>query len=141
MIRPEAITIRPADRPSEGGGLPGRVLYSFYQGMSAEYMVETDAGRLMVVDSNLTVRCCLPVSRWSWNFPPGHALAAGGGDVAVGRLAPAGHPPQLRGDIPSRSRPPAIMDKMSPGLTSPLAKVPYEAPRFRTVKRSPTAIV
>jgi len=53
VIRPEAITIRPADRLSEGGGLPGRVLYSFYQGMSAEYMVETDAGRLMVVDSNL----------------------------------------------------------------------------------------
>ena len=52
-IRPEAITIRPVDGQSESRGLPGKVLYSFYQGMSVEYMVETDAGRLMVIDSNL----------------------------------------------------------------------------------------
>ena len=78
MIRPEAIAMVPADQagredrgragspPVETGrgateegsgtetaGLPGRVVSAFYQGMSAEYLVDTDAGQLMVLDVNL----------------------------------------------------------------------------------------
>jgi len=82
MVRPEAIVMEPAgpaetagpsgaaqpagaagapgagsaagdaSTPAEGG-LPGRVVDAFYQGMSAEYMVETAAGDLMVLDTNL----------------------------------------------------------------------------------------
>ncbi|MFS8535519.1 MAG: ABC transporter ATP-binding protein [Limnochordales bacterium] len=63
MIRPEAISIRPADgetakdangEPGQADmGLPGRVVHGFYQGMSAEYLVDTDAGQLMVIDAHL----------------------------------------------------------------------------------------
>ncbi|HEY8418700.1 MAG TPA: ABC transporter ATP-binding protein [Limnochordales bacterium] len=78
MIRPEAIAMVPGDKVAqedearagsarggmsldpaaldqgtETGGLRGRVVSAFYQGMSAEYLVDTDAGQLMVLDVNL----------------------------------------------------------------------------------------
>ena len=34
-------------------GVSGRVVHGFYQGMSAEYLVDTDAGQLMVIDAHL----------------------------------------------------------------------------------------
>lgn len=52
MVRPEAIELQPAGK-GEGDGLPGRIVYASYQGMSAEYVVDTDAGRLMVLDADL----------------------------------------------------------------------------------------
>lgn len=60
MIRPEAIVMVPMETGDPGAGtaphesgLPGRVVHAFYQGMSAEYLVDTDAGQLMVLDVNL----------------------------------------------------------------------------------------
>lgn len=90
MVRPEAITILPADvDDSRSGavqsGLAGRIAYSFYQGMSAEYVVDTDAGQLMVVDANLDGPV-LPVGqgvRIEFAARGMHVLPAGGDGTRV----------------------------------------------------------
>ncbi|OUM96543.1 MAG: hypothetical protein BAA04_11645 [Firmicutes bacterium ZCTH02-B6] len=78
MIRPEAISIRPAGEtaagatgdPGAGTGLPGRVIDSFYQGMSAEYLVDTDAGQLMVIDTHLDGPVLPPGTPVTLTFAP-----------------------------------------------------------------------
>ncbi|MFS8666315.1 MAG: TOBE domain-containing protein [Limnochordales bacterium] len=51
-------------------GLPGRVVHAFYQGMSAEYLVDTDAGQLMVLDVNLAGPVLPPGTPVQLQFSP-----------------------------------------------------------------------
>jgi len=45
MARPEAITVR-----RDGEGLPGRVRTAFFMGMTTEYLIDTQAGEVAVVE-------------------------------------------------------------------------------------------
>jgi iron(III) transport system ATP-binding protein len=45
MARPEAITVR-----KDGEGLPGQVRSAFFMGMTIEYLIETPAGEVTVVE-------------------------------------------------------------------------------------------
>jgi len=55
VARPEAIAVR-----TDGDGLPGRVRTAFFMGMSNEYLIETPAGEVAVVEP-LAARGLLPV--------------------------------------------------------------------------------
>lgn len=45
-IRPNAVTLQ----PKTGGGFPGRVTHSAYLGDHIEYEIETEHGKLFIVD-------------------------------------------------------------------------------------------
>ncbi|MFS8544021.1 MAG: ABC transporter ATP-binding protein, partial [Limnochordales bacterium] len=73
MVRPEAIAMQPAQANGQAPGahgLPGRVVHAFYQGMSAEYLVDTDAGQLMVLDVNLAGPVLPPGTPVQLQFSP-----------------------------------------------------------------------
>ncbi|MBI3975931.1 MAG: ABC transporter ATP-binding protein [Armatimonadetes bacterium] len=55
VVRPEAIAVR-----TDGDGLSGRVRTAFFMGMSNEYLIETPAGEVAVVEP-LAARGLLPV--------------------------------------------------------------------------------